>query len=671
MKKYATIFAAVILFVTCFWPLSKPSAQWVNDPNVNSLICDAERDQMSPHMCSDGSGGVIIAWWDNRNLVSNSDIYIQRVDAQGYTQWPKNGIEICNASGQQTSPRIVSDDSGGAVIIWRDYRDGSNTVAMYGQQVNGAGETQWTANGVQLSSTTNHKRWPHICTDGSGGAIVTWEEQGETAVLYDVRVQRINSSGDVLWGSNGVLVYNDQSTPSDQEYPHITADGSGGCIVTWQDERGGGGIPLIYAQRFNSAGSLQWGSSAGVKLSTDASEWQNNPYIIGDGSANFIIAWYDYRNGVDYDIYAQKLNSSGVRQWTDSAVLVCSATGHQAHPQLVTDGSGGAIITWYDDFYGTSSDIYVQKVNNAGVIQWLADGVPICTATSDQETNDYKYETIVSDGEGGAIISWWDKRSGSRSDIYAQRINGAGDIQWTADGIPVCTAEYGQYNPTMLTDGNAGAFIIWMDYRILPSVYDIYMQRIFSDGAFTPVELASFTAQASSGSVILKWEAVTGQDNCGFEIERKPVTKNVWENIGFVEGRGNSNSLIEYTFQDSNPVSGVVSYRIGKTNADGSNEYSNTIELKIPEQTGPELLQNYPNPFNPSTIIEYRIPSEAFVELIIYDILGNNIKVLISKKQSPGTYKFGLDASDFASGIYFYKLTCDKVSRTKKMIILK
>ena len=83
------------------------------------------------------------------------------------------------------------------------------------------------------------------------------------------------------------------------------------------------------------------------------------------------------------------------------------------------------------------------------------------------------------------------------------------------------------------------------------------------------------------------------------------------------------------------------------------------------------LKQNYPNPFNPATNIEFSIPQKSFVTLKVFDILGNKISTIISKKMSPGNYKVTFDASELSSGIYFYKLTSQNFSKISKMVLLK
>lgn len=86
---------------------------------------------------------------------------------------------------------------------------------------------------------------------------------------------------------------------------------------------------------------------------------------------------------------------------------------------------------------------------------------------------------------------------------------------------------------------------------------------------------------------------------------------------------------------------------------------------------GFNLAQNYPNPFNPSTTIEFQIDSPGFVNLTIYDALGRKIRVLVNEERSAGKYSVIFDASDLASGMYFYRLSDSGKLMIKKMILLK
>jgi predicted outer membrane repeat protein len=98
-------------------------------------------------------------------------------------------------------------------------------------------------------------------------------------------------------------------------------------------------------------------------------------------------------------------------------------------------------------------------------------------------------------------------------------------------------------------------------------------------------------------------------------------------------------------------------------------EDDKTEELKAPTEF--ELAQNYPNPFNPSTTIHYAIKERTYVELILYDILGREVKALVNEDQDAGQYKINLNAGGLASGIYFYRIQAGDFVETKKMVLLR
>lgn len=84
-----------------------------------------------------------------------------------------------------------------------------------------------------------------------------------------------------------------------------------------------------------------------------------------------------------------------------------------------------------------------------------------------------------------------------------------------------------------------------------------------------------------------------------------------------------------------------------------------------------DLHQNYPNPFNPNTVISYELRVTSNAKLKVFDVLGNEVAELVNEKQSAGSYKIEFDGSNFASGVYFYKLDAGDFSETKRMILLK
>ena len=84
-----------------------------------------------------------------------------------------------------------------------------------------------------------------------------------------------------------------------------------------------------------------------------------------------------------------------------------------------------------------------------------------------------------------------------------------------------------------------------------------------------------------------------------------------------------------------------------------------------------DITQNYPNPFNPATKIEYSIPEESFVQLKVYDILGNEVATIVDQEQNAGTYRLDFNAKNLASGLYIAKLQAGNYTKSIKMTLLK
>jgi hypothetical protein len=314
---------------------------------------------------------------------------------------------------------------------------------------------------VALCTAIDAQYNPQIASDGSGGAIVVWYDR-RNGSDYDIYVQRVNSTGVVQWTTDGVALC---ALAGDQAAPQILADGAGGAIVVWADGRSV--APGVYAQRVSSSGAPLW-TNNGVPIGTPVGG-AGSPQILSDGTGGALIVWDDGRSGFFGDLYAQRVNGAGAAQWTVNGVAICAAPESQAEHQLVADGGGGAIIVWQDQ-RNASNDIYAQRVNSAGTVQWTTNGVAISTASGYQTV-----PRIVSDGSGGAIMAWQDSRSGTNMDIYAQRINGLGVVQWTIDGVAVSTAASSSA-PRIASDGSGGAVLLWRDKR--KGNFNIYAQRV-------------------------------------------------------------------------------------------------------------------------------------------------------------------------------------------------
>ncbi|MEQ1833859.1 MAG: T9SS type A sorting domain-containing protein [Candidatus Eisenbacteria bacterium] len=471
-------------------------ATWPHLPGTGAVpVCTAANQQEGVIAVSDGAGGVIMAWEDARSgLLNSSDIVAQRLDAHGVPLWTANGVIVCNANSLQQFPQMASDGAGGAIIVWEDSRNGASDI--FAQRINASGVPQWAPNGVVVCSAGGIQQFPKIVADGVGGAFTCWSDV-RSGISLDVFGARLNSAGASVWGANGIPICTavGSQTPTD-----ILADGVGGAIVAWEDSRSGVDYD-IYLQHIAS-GTTQWALDGVAACAVAGNQIQ--PKLGTDHLGGAIVVWADQRSGT-YDIYARRVEPDGTMQWTPDGIEVCIAAGAQLAPALVSDGDGGAIIAWADLRSVTSYDVYCQHVSPGGATTWLADGVPLTETTGNQDR-----VSIVSDGSGGAIVTWEDLRGVVNRDLYAQRVSALGTPMWALNGNAVCTATNRQWFPSMVTDGAGGAIIAWSDLRN-NGFTDIYAQRVERYGQLgepAPVIASVSDVPNDQGGVVkVSWNA--------------------------------------------------------------------------------------------------------------------------------------------------------------------
>jgi len=257
-----------------------------------------------------------------------------------------------------------------------------------------------------------------------------------------------------------------------QWFPHMVQDGEGGVIICWQDSRNG--TWDIYAQRVDSSGYLLWGEY-GIAVA-DGPATQDWPVMASDEQGGAIIAW---EQPAASDIYAQRINSEGQKLWGDEGVLVCGAPDYQGWLDITEDGQGGAIMAWEDERTpGNGADIYAQRVDEFGNVLWRGDGLPVCSL----ETNQF-YPHLISHGDGGAIIGWEDGRDWAK--IYLQKVDAAGNRMWTQNGVPNCVdciTDFLGDGYSVATDMQGGVIVFWKDFTDSRPRTDVYAGRVNSRG---------------------------------------------------------------------------------------------------------------------------------------------------------------------------------------------
>ena len=203
---------------------------------------------------------------------------------------------------------------------------------------------------------------------------------------------------------------------------------------------------------------------------------------------------------------------------------------------------------------------------------------------------------------------------------------------------------------------------------------DTYSHRILRyDVSPLPVELTSFTAIAQKQQVDLNWTTATETNNRGFEIQGK-VDDNDWIVIAFKNGNGTTTKANSYSFTDiiSSLNATKLSYRLRQIDFNGQSQLSPVVLVNNIIPLNYNVSQNFPNPFNPSTIIKYQIPQNSFVNLKVYNSLGQETATLVNGMVNAGNYEVQFNASNLSSGVYYYIIKAgDNFVQTRKMILMK
>ena len=468
--------------------------QWSPDPNVNNPVAVVAEVQSFPIAVTDSMDGAIFAWRSARFDVGTGtivyDIYAQRFDRYGVALWAANGVVVVGGSVSAVGSPMnrpfgmvaVPFPEGGAILAWHDVRNAPDAGDIYAQKLNNSGIPQWTVGGVPVTTAFGLQDGPALVSDGSGGAVITWQDRRAGPANSDVYAQRLNASGLPQWVATDVPV---SSAPGDQVLPAIVPTdltGGGFVNVAWVDSRSGN--QDIYAQELSLAGGPQW-MLDGVPVTT-ASGTQNRLAL----ARGLVMAWEDDRNGGDKDVYTQELSSAGVPLWTPNGVQVAN-TPNASAPIVISDGVGGEFIAWQDERNGpTNVDIFAQRLSNSGVPQWTANGVTVSGAAGNQVS---PVGTAASlGGPVFFVVAWEDARNGA-SDIFAQRTDPSGAAVWTPNGVPISTAanRQGQVSMVLAPFDVVGAILIWEDDRNGATSTDIYAAKVGHNGVL-PVTLQGF-----------------------------------------------------------------------------------------------------------------------------------------------------------------------------------
>jgi hypothetical protein len=587
---------------------------------------------------------------------ARSDVYAQRVDANGNPLWVANGVPVCTATGRQLSAEIIADAAGFATIVWRDERSGGADI--YAQRLDPSGNALWTANGVGVCTIWNDEYQQKLVSDGMGGSIITWHDERIGQGIY---AQRLNALGVAQWAANGVSVCSNAPGLGRGE-PEIVGDLSGGAIVSWLDYRSG--TPDVYAQRVDTNGNALW-MTHGVPICT-APGSQNRQHIAPDGAGGAYLAWTSGLGSAE-DIYAMRIAPSGSVHtiFVDPVYTSTTCTAPIAVTFRVEQMGGATEIRGYDVVFQVNSAVMVV----ANPFTDISEGSYLEAIGGSQGTAFYP----VSYGGGVygvscAILGGSTGATGD-GDLFTVMLT---PVAEGTGAIGVTTLKLRDPdNHALVVDGLGGTLRVdctmpTMEWPLLEPEGAYYsVPPVFDNLGFDDdvnLDLAEYRIDGGSWTAIFSGVDVSSYDDDG------------WILPGFGALSAGAHTVYFRVRDDA-----------GNWNGEGTPDtyswsFVSAIATGIDNPREPlafALGQNYPNPFNPVTTIAYDVAAAGNVTISVYDVTGALVRTLVDTHRAPGRYTAqwnGVDnrGNTVGSGVYFYRMTAAGYqSQTRQMVLLK
>ncbi|MFI5371587.1 MAG: hypothetical protein ACHQ52_08520 [Candidatus Eisenbacteria bacterium] len=641
------------------------AASWLPD---GYPVCDQPAIQVGAAVTSDGTGGTFIAWADRRNG-NQFDIYLQHMTSLGDPApgWPSNGIPVCTAPGNQQGPVLLGDDAGGVYVAWLDQRALDSDV--YAQHVTAGGgfAPGWPLQGVPLCVAPGLQNPPVLVRDDHGGLIAVWADGRVGNDVLDVYAQHLTPGGTLApgWVTDGNVVC---AAPGLQTDVAAVPDGLGGAIVAWDDARAGVALGEdVYVQHLTVAGAPAPGWPAnGEALFTDTHR-QIQPQLVVDGSGGAIAVWEDDRVDPETDLYAKRLLADGTFDpgWPATGAPVTTAPSSQFPFTVASDDAGGVFVAWDDRRSGVDDDVYVQHLAATGqpASGWDANGKMVDPRPGYQNS-----PFLARDGFGGVFLAWsWG--TCCDGDLRGIRLgpDGAIALGFGPSGVMLRGDTHGSGSGMALSrDEAGGAVLAWSEARVFGANPDIYASRMTLTGDLpTPVMLSLVSADVVAGEVRLAWFTAE-HGSFAATVERRGESSD-WTSLGRIVADGDG----RLGFVDRGLAPGRYAYRL--TYDDGGVP-ATTAEswVVVPVAAGFALAGARPNPVSGDPMIRFSLPSGDPATLEMCDLAGRRIATREVGGLGAGEHTLRITGSArLAPGVYWVRLTQAGRSAAMRVVVTR
>lgn len=323
-------------------------------------------DKSNLKISPDLENGIFIVY-ESVDPVTGNDIHAQRISQDAVSQWG-GYVAVCDAEAEQIRPVTAYDPANGVYICWQD----ASATDLFAQRLDADGNERFKHNGEALVDADGYQLALDICPDGKGGMFAAWYDM--RSLPRKIYAQHIPADGDVRWLDNGVFVSG--STDAGAAVPCVktAASGDHDLFVVWNSVSESGGSDIL-AQKLDWNGDPQW-SLDGVIAVGDPKD-QTVEAVMDDGENGLFILYLDKPD--ETDLCAERLTLNGGKRWSWSPVVISNAVGNQFGAVLASGQSARPfwVAAWVDSRNPeTGADVYAQALGSNGCLGDLPPPVP-------------------------------------------------------------------------------------------------------------------------------------------------------------------------------------------------------------------------------------------------------------------------------------------------------
>jgi len=484
------------------------AAAWSTDPFVNDLLVPGVSDSGIQDLVAvpDGSGGMLLAWLQERPGTTIRDAYAHRIDAEGQPVWPEP-LEVRTAQVNISDLTALSDGNGGMYLAILDFNGNGSTVFV--QFIDGSFDVQWTEGGIDVApgALSINADNPVLADMGADGLFVAWEESRASANGTDIWAQRIAPPFfQRAWGDTGIEICGADGNQDD-----LAAVGvEGGAFVAWNDQRDVGSNQNDVYMQYVDATWTVWSNDGEPVAATSVN--QQNPSLAPDGAGGVWVAWQST---------ITTPASVRVARWTAGAqeLFRRNVTGTPAASQLdariAAHPAYGAVVIW-NEIGGFVGPLVSQRIAPSGLVLWGSEGVPVRPSDEGQSPQGFH---VTADGAPVILFE-------ELGVLYAQRLDPDGSRMFGDEALTVSMASPDFYDGEAYVPSGDGFLAAWSDARDLDGD-DVYGARIDAWGFLgdpTPqVTAVADYPQDQGGVVRVDWTRSHLDDPAHGDVTRYTV----------------------------------------------------------------------------------------------------------------------------------------------------